>query len=404
MRFRSRTAAAGRVYAVTGTNTVSFAVVASDTTKAGLLGFAVRRYDLAAGTDEWMPGFKVFRSLIAAPTAGETRQHVRPASASFTWDDFTCHPDSRYRYVFHPLKGTAEKLVRVGHAAHADDPHRAVVRRATRRVLQPRRREQSGLHPALRQHPHPGPRPRPPEAGARLAESRPRRRTAEVHRAGTARRPALGLLLRVHLRARRHRIEEGHRQPGRRPAHRRRQAERLGDGAGVPARGEPRDPGRGRDHDAELPAPRGADVGDRAQQVHGAHPGRVGPDAGLDRIHQPHPWGYRRTDERRALGPRPRHRPGVPELLEPARQRSRRPVRRHAIGRPRQEQGVPRRRGAALAGAVRPARRFRPGSRRCSARAGRPPSSTRTPTCSTPPPATAASRSPSASAPGSRRS
>jgi phosphatidylserine/phosphatidylglycerophosphate/cardiolipin synthase-like enzyme len=112
MRFRSRTAAAGRVYAVTGTNTVSFAVVASDTTKTGLLGFAVRRYDLAAGTDEWMPGFKVFRSLIPTPDA-DTRvsTHDHPVQ-SFTWDDFTCQPDSRYRYVFQPLKGTAADLDR----------------------------------------------------------------------------------------------------------------------------------------------------------------------------------------------------------------------------------------------------------------------------------------------------
>ena len=71
MRFRSRTAAAGRVYAVTGTNTVSFAVVAGAATKTGLLGFAVRRYDLAAGTDEWMPGFKVFRTLVPNPLPGE---------------------------------------------------------------------------------------------------------------------------------------------------------------------------------------------------------------------------------------------------------------------------------------------------------------------------------------------
>jgi len=112
MRFRSRTAAAGRVYAVTGTNTVSFAVVASDTTKTGLLGFAVRRYDLAAGTDEWMPGFKVFRSLVPTPDA-DTRvsTHDHPVQ-SFTWDDFTCQPDSRYRYVFQPLKGTAADLDR----------------------------------------------------------------------------------------------------------------------------------------------------------------------------------------------------------------------------------------------------------------------------------------------------
>jgi phosphatidylserine/phosphatidylglycerophosphate/cardiolipin synthase-like enzyme len=112
MRFRSRTAAAGRVYAVTGTNTVSFAVVASDITKAGLLGFAVRRHDLAAGTDAWMPGFKVFRSLIPSPDAAtRVSTHDHPVQ-SFAWDDFTCRPDSRYRYVFHPLKGTAAALDR----------------------------------------------------------------------------------------------------------------------------------------------------------------------------------------------------------------------------------------------------------------------------------------------------
>ena len=112
MRFRSRTAAAGRVYAVTGTNTVSFAVIASDLTKAGLLGFAVRRYDLAAGTDEWMSGFKVFRSLNPEPDATtRVSTHDQPVQ-SFTWDDFTCQPDSRYRYVFHPLKGTPSDLDR----------------------------------------------------------------------------------------------------------------------------------------------------------------------------------------------------------------------------------------------------------------------------------------------------
>ena len=112
MRFRSRTAAAGRVYAVTGTNTVSFAVAASAATEAGLLGFAVRRYDLAAGTDAWMPGFKVFHSLVPEPAPGESvSTHDQPVQ-SFTWDDFTCRPDSRYRYVFHPLKGSPSHLVR----------------------------------------------------------------------------------------------------------------------------------------------------------------------------------------------------------------------------------------------------------------------------------------------------
>jgi phosphatidylserine/phosphatidylglycerophosphate/cardiolipin synthase-like enzyme len=112
MRFRSRTAAAGRVYAVTGTNTVSFAVLASDATRADLLGFAVRRYDLAAGTDEWMPGFKVFHTVVPNPLPGERVSTYDQPVQSFTWDDFTCRPGSRYRYVFHPLKGSPERLDR----------------------------------------------------------------------------------------------------------------------------------------------------------------------------------------------------------------------------------------------------------------------------------------------------
>jgi hypothetical protein len=116
MRFRSRPASAGRVYAVTGTNTVSFAIVASDLSKDGLLGFAVRRYDLAAGTDKWMAGFKVFASVIPTPTT-ETRvsTYDHPVQ-SFSWDDFTAQPGQRYRYVFHPVKGTPEALRRPGPA------------------------------------------------------------------------------------------------------------------------------------------------------------------------------------------------------------------------------------------------------------------------------------------------
>jgi phosphatidylserine/phosphatidylglycerophosphate/cardiolipin synthase-like enzyme len=112
MRFRSHATAPNRVYAVTGTNTVSFGIVASDQTRQGLLGFAVRRFDLAAGTDEWMPGFKVFRSLVPNPTP-ETRvsTHDQPVQ-SFVWDDFTCAPDSRYRYEFHPVKGTPDRIDR----------------------------------------------------------------------------------------------------------------------------------------------------------------------------------------------------------------------------------------------------------------------------------------------------
>jgi phosphatidylserine/phosphatidylglycerophosphate/cardiolipin synthase-like enzyme len=54
----------------------------------------------------------VFRSLVPDPQPGlEVSTYDQPVQ-SFVWDDFTCEPDHRYRYVFHPLKGTPAKLVR----------------------------------------------------------------------------------------------------------------------------------------------------------------------------------------------------------------------------------------------------------------------------------------------------
>jgi phosphatidylserine/phosphatidylglycerophosphate/cardiolipin synthase-like enzyme len=106
MRFKSRRNASGQVLAVTGTNTVSFAIAASDQARDGLLGFAVERVDPATGTRRWIDGYKVFASLIPQPTPQlrvSTRSH--PVQ-SLSWDDFTAAAGHEYRYVFHPMKGT----------------------------------------------------------------------------------------------------------------------------------------------------------------------------------------------------------------------------------------------------------------------------------------------------------
>ncbi len=110
MRFTSRKNASGQVFAVAGTNTVSFGVVAAEATKAGLLGFAVERLDLATGTKKWVKGFKVFASLIPEPAPTlqvSTRDH--PVQ-SFSWDDFTAAAGHDYRYTFHPVKGRPAAL------------------------------------------------------------------------------------------------------------------------------------------------------------------------------------------------------------------------------------------------------------------------------------------------------
>ena len=116
MRFRSRRSAAGQVFAVAGVNTVSFAVVAGDRTRQGLLGFSVERFDPANDERFFVPGYKVFRSVIAEP--GERLQvstNEHPVQ-SFMWDDFTAQPDHEYRYVFRPLKGRPRNLDRSGPA------------------------------------------------------------------------------------------------------------------------------------------------------------------------------------------------------------------------------------------------------------------------------------------------
>lgn len=105
MRFRSRTAAGGRVYAVAGTNTVSFGIDAAAVTRDRLLGFAVQREDRETGEKHWLPGFKVFRSLVPEPVPGtRVSTHDHPMQ-SFLWDDFTCADGHRYTYRFQPLQG-----------------------------------------------------------------------------------------------------------------------------------------------------------------------------------------------------------------------------------------------------------------------------------------------------------
>ncbi len=112
MRFRSRQAAGGQVFAVSGVNTVSFAILAGDSTKDGLLGFAVERTDKATGRQQFMPGFKVFASLIPEPQEGLRVSTFDHPVQSFVWDDFTAQPDNEYAYRFHPIKGRPGDLDR----------------------------------------------------------------------------------------------------------------------------------------------------------------------------------------------------------------------------------------------------------------------------------------------------
>ena len=111
MRFKSKKTGGFQVFAVTGVNTISFGIDATEAAKKGLLGFAVERKD-PEGVTKTISGFKVFKSLIPEPdptTRVKTDEH--PVQ-SFVWDDFTAQPDSHYEYAFVPMKGKPGALQR----------------------------------------------------------------------------------------------------------------------------------------------------------------------------------------------------------------------------------------------------------------------------------------------------
>jgi len=112
MHFVSEQVGGYRVFAVSGINTVSFAVDFREADTDGLLGFAVERYDPTENERYFMYGMKVFESVIPNPTEDTvvtTRDH--PVQ-SFVWDDFTAKPGRRYDYFFHPLRGKPKNIDR----------------------------------------------------------------------------------------------------------------------------------------------------------------------------------------------------------------------------------------------------------------------------------------------------
>lgn len=112
MRFKSAKTNGYIIYAVTGTNTVSFAIDFRDANTKGLLGFAIERIDKRNGSRKFMEGYKVFKQLIPNPTEDtEVSTYTHPVQ-SFVWDDFTCFGDTEYEYFFFPLKGTPRNIDR----------------------------------------------------------------------------------------------------------------------------------------------------------------------------------------------------------------------------------------------------------------------------------------------------
>jgi phosphatidylserine/phosphatidylglycerophosphate/cardiolipin synthase-like enzyme len=100
------------IYAVSGTNTVSFAIDFRKADTKGLLGFAVERINMNTGDRRYMAGYKVFKSIIPNPDSDTIVNTYSHPVQSFVWDDFACYDNTRYEYLFYPLKGTPKKIDR----------------------------------------------------------------------------------------------------------------------------------------------------------------------------------------------------------------------------------------------------------------------------------------------------
>lgn len=112
MRFKSANTNGYIIYAVSGTNTISFAIDFRKADTKGLLGFAVERIDHKYGERKFMDGYKVFKQLIEEPDEDTRVSTYGHPVQSFVWDDFTCYPDVDYDYLFYPLKGTPRQIDR----------------------------------------------------------------------------------------------------------------------------------------------------------------------------------------------------------------------------------------------------------------------------------------------------
>lgn len=112
MRFVSKSVDGYTLFAVSGTNTVSFGIDYKSADTTGLLGFAVEREDPTENERYFVYGMKVFASVIPAPTEETLVTTFNHPIQSFVWDDFTCKPSRRYTYRFYPLKGKPKNIDR----------------------------------------------------------------------------------------------------------------------------------------------------------------------------------------------------------------------------------------------------------------------------------------------------
>jgi phosphatidylserine/phosphatidylglycerophosphate/cardiolipin synthase-like enzyme len=112
MRFKSSLQDGYCIYAVSGVNTISFAIDFKNADTQKLLGFAVERDDPQEQERYYMYGFKVFKEVVPNPGEYMLVSTFDNPVQSFVWDDFTAKPDYQYTYFFYPVKGKPRNLTR----------------------------------------------------------------------------------------------------------------------------------------------------------------------------------------------------------------------------------------------------------------------------------------------------
>jgi phosphatidylserine/phosphatidylglycerophosphate/cardiolipin synthase-like enzyme len=112
MRFKSKKTDGYQIFAVTGTNTVSFGIDFDDADTKGLLGFAVERFDPTENEKFFTFNSKVFRSVVPHPDNTTKVTTFNHPMQSFVTDDFTAKPGREYEYRFFPVKGKPRNLER----------------------------------------------------------------------------------------------------------------------------------------------------------------------------------------------------------------------------------------------------------------------------------------------------
>ena len=346
MRFKSAKTGPYQVLAVSGTNTISFAISAGKAGTKGLLGFAVERSDPEGKQDFYAFGFKVFPSRDPQARREDQGEDLAPSGAELRVGRLhrQARPQVRVRLP------SAQ-----GHAQEARPQRPSRWRSACRpsRCSRPSSTTSSSIaaSPAARPTRASSATRSPSQLkGAKQAEAKEwlSRQLDDAILKFIADAASGDTLLCCFYEFRyqpvAEALKEARRSRRRRPADRRCQEqqaqgqERQGAG-GFPARREPRHDREGGPAEGQRVPARGPDQRHPAQQVHGAAEGPAAKACrGVDRLDQHVRRRHPRPDQCRPLGARSRDGEEVPGLLGAAEGRPRRQGGRGPRDRQRRQQ------------------------------------------------------------------